>query len=786
MLPPKPKWTPHSINFLSCFRTNSSLARPTRSHSLSFLADRCTSLKQLRQVHAQMLVSGRILDNYAASRLIAFATLSPSGDLTYALKLFDHIQGPNSFMWNTIIRGLAGGPTPSRAFFFYVKMRKLDVLPGKHTFPFVLKGCTNNHSLSSGIQIHTHVVKFGLGVDLYVANGLIRCYSCCGNISDARQLFDDMSEKNLVVWTTMISGYAQNSRSNEALLLFNQMIAEGIEPNSATLASVLSACAKVGGLEVGERVHGFIKQKDIEVGVILGTALVDMYAKNGVIWKAEKLFDEMIEKNVATWNAMIYGLATHGHAEGALSLFREMEKQKVVPNDITFVGVLTACCHAGFLGHGKRVFGSMKRVYGIEPKLEHYGCMVDLLGRNGLLEEAEELIKGMQWKADIVVLGALLTACRNFGNIEIAKRVVKEIIRVDPHNHGVYVILSNMHANVGRWEDVVRLRKEMRNEQLKKIPGWSFLEESWTGLKRSNILEEVKFPDSNPGYWIQSPERFEKAVLTEDCSDDRPGERKSVLKQRKSEIISLWNPHGNPKCQLPYYTLLIRHDRLFSRPSTFFMSLPSVLFSSGASKPQWGWGHWGWGQNKLQIAKEIQKDSGLLYVPGKILGRKTVKGKIRGLGKRNHQTLRVRQCLTETYMSYQHTKLSVNSGNHSACMKQRAAFSLFVAFQKRVLGFPQSFRNHFCDRTQFLKVLERFWKQINDYPANSLTPCGGTSIIILFKILLVLVHGNVTSRLSDADQGPNSGSQNTSWFCQIWPAREGPQASLSSFSESET
>ncbi|XP_068666030.1 pentatricopeptide repeat-containing protein At5g06540-like [Aristolochia californica] len=476
MHPPKPKWSLHSIYLLSYFHTNPSLAKPRKPYSLSFLADHCNSLKQLQQIHAQMLVSARILDNYAASRLIAFAALSPSGDLTYALKLFHHIQEPNSFMWNTIIRGLASGPSPSCAFFLYIKMRKLDVLPGKHTFPFVLKGCTNNESLSSGKQIHTHVVKFGLDLDLYVANGLIRCYGCCGNISDARQLFDEMSEKNLVVWTTMVSGYAKNSCSSEALLLFNQMIGEGIEPNSATLASVLSACAKVGGLDIGESVYEFIKQKGIQVGVILGTALVDMYAKNGVIWKAEKLFDEMPEKNTATWNAMLYGLATHGHAEGALRLFREMEKRKLVPNDITFVGVLTACCHAGLLEVGKRVFSSMKKGYGMEPKLEHYGCMVDLLGRNGQLEEAEELIQGMKWKADVVVLGALLTACKSFRNIDIAERMVTEILKVDPHNHGVYVVLSNMYADVGRWGDVVRLRKEMRDGHLKKIPGWSFVE----------------------------------------------------------------------------------------------------------------------------------------------------------------------------------------------------------------------------------------------------------------------------------------------------------------------
>lgn len=271
----------------------------------------------------------------------------------------------------------------------------------------------------------------------------------------------------------MISGYVRNFCSNEALVLFDQMIQTGVEPCDATLASVLSACARSGGLDLGKQIHLYIKEKGIEMGVILGTALVDMYAKNGAISIALELFREMPERNTATWNAMICGLAHHGHANDAIELFWELDKAAVQASDITFVGVLSACCHAGLLEVGRKIFDSMKKDYGIEPKVEHYGCMVDLLGRSGKLVEAEELIKGMKWRADIVVLGALLTACKNYGNIEIAERVVQEIIKLEPDNHGVYVVLSNMYAEVGKWQDVVRLRKVMKDGGLKKIPGWS-------------------------------------------------------------------------------------------------------------------------------------------------------------------------------------------------------------------------------------------------------------------------------------------------------------------------
>ncbi|KAJ7974802.1 Pentatricopeptide repeat-containing protein [Quillaja saponaria] len=471
MLPPK-------LHFVSKQLVHSlfPLCTYTSLPHFSVLADKCTSMDQLKQVHAQMIVSARIHDNFAASRLLSFCSLSEHGDLNYALRIFEKTLQPNSFMWNTLIRVQAGGQNPYEALFLYIKMRRLDVIPGKHTFPFLLKACSNLRSLKCCKQVHTHVLKFGLDWDLHVVNGLVRGYSVSNSLFDARSLFDEFPERNLSIWTTMISGYAQNFCSNEALVLFDQMIAAGFEPNGVTLSSVLSACARAGCLELGERIHAFMKEKGIEVGVILGTALVHMYAKNGAITVAQKLFDNMQEKNVATWNAMICGLATHGHAEDALNLFLKLKKEQVVPNDVTFIGVLSACCHAGLLDVGQDIFHTMTTVYGVDPKIEHYGCMVDLLGRSAKLLEAEELIKGMAWKADVVILGALLTACKNHGNTEVAERVVKEILSLDPHNHGVCVALSNMYAESGQWEEVLRLRETMKEQKLKKSPGWSLVD----------------------------------------------------------------------------------------------------------------------------------------------------------------------------------------------------------------------------------------------------------------------------------------------------------------------
>ncbi|XP_020968508.1 pentatricopeptide repeat-containing protein At5g06540-like [Arachis ipaensis] len=451
---------------------------PPTPPSLSLLADQCTTIHHLKQVHAQLILTGRIRqDPFAASRLLSSSALSPFADLTLASRIFSSLPyPPNTFMWNTLIRAHASSPNPHYSLCLYVSMRKLGAIPGKHTFPFLLKACSNIPSLPACTQVHTHVLKFGLSFDSHVANGLVKGYSVSGDFARARLMFDEMPDRSLSLWTTMVCGYAQNQCYDEALGLFDEMIEDGLEPNAATLASVLSACARAGYLELGQRIHEFMKVKGFEVKVILGTALVYMYAKNGEIVMARKLFDEMTERNVVTWNVMISGLAAHGHVEDALGLFEKLkEEQAVVPNNVTFLGVLSACCHAGLVDVGREIFYSMKNVYGVDAKIEHYGCMVDLLGKEGKLLEAEELVKGMPWKPDIVILGALLAACKNNGNTKVAKRVVKEILALEPHNHGVHVAMSNIYAEAGQWNEVLRLRKVMKEERLKKTPGWSLV-----------------------------------------------------------------------------------------------------------------------------------------------------------------------------------------------------------------------------------------------------------------------------------------------------------------------
>ncbi|BAH95269.1 pentatricopeptide repeat-containing protein At5g66520 [Oryza sativa Japonica Group] len=455
-----------------------------RRPNLSLLADRCATPRALAAVHAAMLVSGRLADDaFAASRLLAaHAALSPPGAV---LRLLASLPcAPNSFMLNITLRALASSPDPASALRFFSLLRRGSgggggsYSPGRHTFTFLLKASARL-PLRASEQLHALAVRHGLERDAYVANGLVRAYSLAGLVPLARRVFDGLPERSAVVCTTMVSGYAQNGMHEDAMRSFEEMVGDGIEPHGAALASVLSSCARSGsrGLEMGRRVHELMESRRVTapvVGAILGTALVDMYAKTGAMEEATAVFDRMPERQTATWNALITGLAHHGHGEVALATFHRMRRDGVPPNGATLVGVLSAYGCTGRLDEARRVFASMEKDFAVAPTIQHYGCMVDLLGRSGLLTEAEEMIRGMTTcDADTVIWGALLNACKNHGDIDVAERAVQEMLKLDPGNHGVYVVLSNMYAEAGRWQDVDRLRKVMKRARLSKIPGSS-------------------------------------------------------------------------------------------------------------------------------------------------------------------------------------------------------------------------------------------------------------------------------------------------------------------------
>ncbi|XP_043717841.1 pentatricopeptide repeat-containing protein At5g66520-like [Telopea speciosissima] len=307
-------------------------------------------------------------------------------------------------------------------------------------------------------------------------NAMISGYAQGGMIDEARQMFDDMPERSVASWSTMISGYSQCGMCNEALELFGEMVRLGIKPNEPALVSAVSACAQLRALEQGVWLHGYIEEQRFEVNVTLGTALVDMYGKCGSIENALQVFNEMPEKNVLSWNSMIAGLALNGCGKQALTLFWRMQVVGPVPNDITFINVLSGCSHSGLVDEGRRVFHFMTQEYKIEPQLEHYGCMVDLFGRAGLIKEALDFVNDMPVQPHPALWGALVGACRIHGNVELGEELGKHLIELEPHHSGRYALLSNIFAVAKRWDDVAVVRKLFKERRVLKNPGNSVVE----------------------------------------------------------------------------------------------------------------------------------------------------------------------------------------------------------------------------------------------------------------------------------------------------------------------
>lgn len=272
--------------------------------------------------------------------------------------------------------------------------------------------------------------------------------------------------------------YAQNGLSDEVISLFKSMSEAGVNPDNITLIGVLSACASTGSLDFGSWVEAYASQKGLQHDIYIATALIDMYAKSGSLDQAFRVFENMPLRNEVSWNAMISAFAFHGQAQEALSLFNRMTKEGVAvcPNDITFIGVLSACVHAGLVNEGRHFFDLMSSSFGLVPKVEHYSCMVDLLARAGLVYEAWNFIEKMPENPDEIVLGALLGACQKVGNIDVSESVMKILLEMEPSNSGNYVISSKIYANFKRWDDSAKMRLLMRQRGVTKIPGFSWTE----------------------------------------------------------------------------------------------------------------------------------------------------------------------------------------------------------------------------------------------------------------------------------------------------------------------
>ncbi|KAF6166096.1 hypothetical protein GIB67_023806 [Kingdonia uniflora] len=355
-------------------------------------------------------------------------------------------------------------------------MRVLLVEMDTHTYPFYLKACAKCFDVREGERVHGIVVRNGFEALVFVQNALVHLYSACGMAESGYRLFEEMPERNRVTWNSVINGFAINGRPNEVMTLFREMGFEGVLPDGFTMVSLLTACVELGALALGRRAHVYLLKIGLNKNLHVGNALIDLYAKCGSIGEAHCIFNEIGVRSVVSWTSLIVGLAVNGFGKEALDFFKELEEEGLVPSDITFIGVLYACSHCGMVDEGFAYFKRMKEEYSIVPKIEHYGCLVDLLGRAGFVQEAYEFVQNMALKPNAVVWRTLLGSCMTHGHLALGEVVRARLLQLEPKHSGDYVLLSNLYASEGRWSDVQTVRRNMFQKGLRKSPGHSLVE----------------------------------------------------------------------------------------------------------------------------------------------------------------------------------------------------------------------------------------------------------------------------------------------------------------------
>ncbi|KAF5741590.1 pentatricopeptide repeat-containing protein [Tripterygium wilfordii] len=559
----------------------------SRYHKLISILTSCKHTYEVSQIHGYMVKTGIDKDVFALSKLLA----SSIRDTEYAASIFNHIENPNLFMFNTMLRGYSVSENPMQAFGLFKNLRAQGFLLDQFSFITTLKASTrelaieiglgihgvvlrsghvyflnlrntllhfycecgkigdahklfdefpqDNDSVSwntlmdgyisvskpamvvdlfrqmctscvrftlttvlnvlsalgevgdslGGDSLHGHCIKTGFSLDLIITTVLIDMYAKTGHIDSGRKAFDQVDKKDVILWNCMIDKYAKCGRLEESVALLQLMKRDRLKPNSSTLAGLLSACAATGSIQLGRCLQDYIKEEGLALDVILGTALVDMYAKCGFLENAIDIFERMKSKDVKSWTAMISGYGFHGQARNAIDLFYRMEKKCYRPNEVTFLAVLTACSHGGLVMEGMRCFEKMIRGYGFSPNVEHYGCLIDMLGRAGMLEEAHDLINSLPIRCDATAWRALLAACRVCGNVELGEYVNRVLVEIDEEHPTDSILLSSTYAITGRLAERTRMQemkeeidKEAVNGSVKKEAGWSMIEMDGQGL----------------------------------------------------------------------------------------------------------------------------------------------------------------------------------------------------------------------------------------------------------------------------------------------------------------
>ncbi|KAJ0988580.1 hypothetical protein J5N97_006936 [Dioscorea zingiberensis] len=478
-------WTTMIAGYMQNSLDEKALDMFLRMNRLEFRPDgfACTSvlsscgslmaLQQGKQVHGYTIKANLENDEYVKNGLIDM--YAKCNSLVDARLVFDVMDDKNTVSYNAMIEGYAMQEDLSEVFILFKKMRLESLHPSLLTYVSLLGVSAASLAVELSKQVHNLVIKVGISLDLYAGSALIDVYSKCSGVDDARRVFDEMNERDLVVWNAMIFGYAQNGRGEEAVKLFCQLCVARLKPTDFTFVALVTTSSNLTSLFLGSQFHAQIIKAGVEFDPHVSNALVDMYAKCGCIQEARFLFDTMCGRDIVCWNSMISTCAQHGYADEALQIFHQMLSEKIEPNYVTFVSALAACSHAGLVEEGLSYFYSMKHDFGIEPGMEHYASVVSLLGRAGRLHEAKGFIEKMPIEPTAIVWRSFLSACRMFGDVELGNYGAIMATSTNPRDSGPYVLLSNIYASKGMWVDAEKVRKGMDQIGVVKEPGRIYL-----------------------------------------------------------------------------------------------------------------------------------------------------------------------------------------------------------------------------------------------------------------------------------------------------------------------
>ncbi|KAK6920875.1 Pentatricopeptide repeat [Dillenia turbinata] len=447
----------------------------------------CSSKTHLLQIHTQ-LIKNSLLQNPIIS--LNFLSNSLAHDLNYSSKIFTQIENPSPFQYNAMIKA----SSPSNGFNLFLEMQRKGVKIDALTASFVLKLCIKLKSLMGGLQIHSRILRNGFQSDNRLMTCLMDLYSNCGKCDEVCKVFDEMHVRDTVAWNALISCYIGNGRTRDALSVFDSMqgLPSGEEPDDVTCLLVLQACGNLNALDFGEKIHEYIYEKGYANALKIQNSLISMYSRCDSLEKAYGVFKVMPNKNVVSWGAMISGLAINGYGREALEAFNEMLNMGVSPDDKIFTGVLTACSHGRLVDEGLMFFKRMREEFQIVPNIHHYGCMVDLLARAGLLDKAYEFIMSMDIEPDPEIWRTLLGACRIHRDFDLGEHVIEKLVELKAQQAGDYVLLLNIYSSLGNWEKVMELRRFMKERGIVTTPGSSTI--SLKGELHEFVADDVSHP----------------------------------------------------------------------------------------------------------------------------------------------------------------------------------------------------------------------------------------------------------------------------------------------------